>query len=212
MRDEAKSKLRESLRGIVIERGEANYDDVRALYNGMIDKRPLLIARCVDVADVITAVNFGRDNELRIAIRGARHNGPGLASVDDGLVIDLSDIKGVRVDPVARTARVGAGCTQGDVDHATHAFGLAVPAGIISTTGVDGLTIDNLIEADVVLADGSFVVASKDSNPDLFWALRGGGGNFGVVTSFVFRLHTLEPEVWSGLIVHPLADAKTLLR
>src|ERR1700694_4600393 len=226
MRDEAKIKLRESLRGTVIERGAANYDEARALYNGMIDKHPLLIARCVDVADVIAAVNFGRDNGLRIAIRGGGHNGPGLASVDDGLVIDLSEIKGVRVDPVARTARVGAGCTQGDVDHATHAFGLAVPAGIISTTGVAGLTlsgghgylsrkygltIDNLIEADVVLADGSFVVASKDKNPDLFWALRGGGGNFGVVTSFAFRLHPVD-TVYAGPTLWELDQAEDAMR
>src|SRR6202790_344538 len=188
MRDEAKSKLRESLRGTVIERGEANYDDARALYNGMIDKHPLLIARCVDVADVITAVNFSRDNDLRIAIRGGGHNGPGLDSVDDGLVIDLSAMKGVRVDPLARTARVGAGCTQGDVDHATHAFGLAVPAGIISTTGIAGLTlsgghgylsrkygltIDNLMEADVVFAAGSFVTARESENWELLGGLRG---------------------------------------
>src|SRR6266568_6393039 len=153
----------------------------------MIDKRPLLIARCVDVADVIAAVNFGRDNDLLVAIRGGGHNGPGLGSCDNGLVLDLSAMNGVRVDPSARTARVGAGCTQGDVDHATHAFGLAVPAGIISTTGIAGLTlsgghgylsrkygltIDNLIEADVVLADGCFAVANKERNPDLFWALR----------------------------------------
>src|SRR5262245_1646556 len=163
----------------------------------MIDKRPRLIARCADVADVIAAVNFGRDNGLLVAIRGGGHNGPGLGSVDDGLVIDLSPVKGVRVDPTAQTARVGAGCTQGDLDHATHAFGLAAPAGIISTTGIAaltlsgghghlsrkyGLTIDNLIEADVVLADGTFVTASKEKNADLFWALRGCGGNFGVVT------------------------------
>jgi hypothetical protein len=226
MRDEAKIKLRESLRGSVIERGAANYDEARALYNGMIDKHPLLIARCVDVADVIAAVNFGRDNGLRIAIRGGGHNGPGLASVDDGLVIDLSEIKGVRVDPVARTARVGAGCTQGDVDHATHAFGLAVPAGIISTTGIAGLTlsgghgyltrkygltIDNLIEADVVLADGSFVVANKDNNPDLFWALRGGGGNFGVVTSFVFKLHPVS-TVFAGPIAWDQKHARTIMQ
>jgi len=226
MRDEAKTKLSESLRGPIIERGDANYDETRALYNGMIDKRPLLIARCVDVADVIAAVNFGRDNDVRIAIRGGGHNGPGLASVDDGLVIDLSAIKGVRVDPVARTARVGAGCTQGDVDHATHAFGLAVPAGIISTTGIAGLTlsgghgylsrkygltIDNLIEADVVLADGSFVVAAKDKNPDLFWALRGGGGNFGVVTSFVFRLHPVS-SVFAGPIARDQKHARAIMQ
>src|SRR5580704_13807322 len=184
MREEAKTRLRESLRGTLIQQGDADYDDARKLYNAMIDKRPLMIVRCADAADVIAAVNFGRDNDLRIAIRGGGHNGPGLASVDDGLVIDLSMIKGVRVDPAARTARVGAGCTQGDVDHATHAFGLAVPAGIISTTGIAGLTlsgghgylsrkygltIDNLLEADVVLADGRFVTASKIENPDLFW-------------------------------------------
>ena len=226
MRDEAKIKLRESLRGTVIERGEANYDEARALYNGMIDKRPLLIARCADVADVIAAVTFGRDNDLPIAIRGGGHNGPGLASVDDGLVIDLSAMKGVRVDPVTRQARVGAGCTQGDVDHATHAFGLAVPAGIISTTGIAGLTlsgghgyltpkygltIDNLVEADVVLADGSFVVASKDNNPDLFWALRGGGGNFGVVTSFVFQLHPVN-TVFAGPIAWDQKQARTIMQ
>src|SRR6202051_489802 len=226
MRDEAKSKLRENLRGMVIGRGEADYDETRALYNGMIDKRPLLIARCVDVADVMTAVNFGRDNDLRIAIRGGGHNGPGLASVDDGLVIRVAAMRGVRVDPVARTARVGAGCTQGDFDHAPHAFGLAVPAGIISTTGIAGLTlsgghgylsrkygltIDNLIEADVVLADGSFVVASKDKNPDLFWALRGGGGNFGVVTSFAFQLHPVS-TVFAGPIDWDQKHARTIMQ
>ncbi|HWE17591.1 MAG TPA: FAD-binding oxidoreductase, partial [Hyphomicrobiaceae bacterium] len=189
-------------------------------------KRPFAIARCVDVADVITAVNFGRDNGLPIAIRGGGHNGPGLGSVDNGLVIDLSPIKGVRVDPESRTARVGAGCTQGDVDHATHAFGLAVPAGIISTTGIAGLTlsgghgylsrkygltIDNLLEADVVLADGSFVTASRDQHPDLFWALRGGGGNFGVVTSFLFQAHPVS-QVFAGPIFWDAAHAKTVMR
>src|ERR1700726_1731900 len=226
MRDEAKSKLRESLRGMVIERGEANYDDARALYNGMIDKRPRLIARCADVADVIGAVNFSRDNDLRIAIRGGGHNGPGLASVDDGLVIDLSAMKGVRVDPLARTARVGAGCTQGDVDHATHAFGLAVPAGIVSTTGIAGLTlgggtgyltrkygltIDNLIAADVVLADGSFVTVDASQGEDLFWALRGGGGNFGVVTSFVFQAHPVS-TVYAGPIFWDVKEARSVMQ
>src|SRR4029453_17147974 len=173
----------------------------------MIDKKPLAIARCVDAADVISCVNFARDHKLLLAIRAGGHNGPGLGSCDDGLVIDLSMIKGVRVDPVTRPAGVGAGCTQGDVDHATHAFGLATPAGIISTTGIAGLTlsgghgyltrkygltVDNLLEADVVLADGSFVTASKENNADLLWALRGGGGNFGVVTSFLFQLHPVN--------------------
>ena len=171
MNSEVIGNFAQSLRGSLIGRDHADYDDVRKLYNGMIDKRPLLIARCIDVADVIAAVNFGRDNRLAIAIRGGGHNGPGLGSVDDGLAIDMSAMKGVRVDPLARTARVAAGCTQGDLDHATHAFGLATPAGIISTTGIAGLTlsgghgylsrkygltIDNLIEADIVLADGTF--------------------------------------------------------
>ncbi|TJW13278.1 MAG: FAD-binding oxidoreductase [Mesorhizobium sp.] len=226
MNDEDITTFAASLRGEVIRTGDASYDEARKLYNGMIDKRPLIIARCVDVADVITAVRFGRDNNLLVAVRGGGHNGPGLGSCDDGLVIDLSAMNGVRVDPDARTARVGAGCTQGDVDHATHAFGLAVPAGIISTTGISGLTlsgghgyltrkygltIDNLIEADVVLADGSFVTASKERNPNLFWALRGGGGNFGVVTSFVFQLHPVK-MVFAGPIAWDQDHARTIMQ
>jgi FAD/FMN-containing dehydrogenase len=204
MTDAAISTFQKSLRGELIQPGDPHYDEARALYNGMIDKRPRMIARCVDVADVISAVNFGREQGLLIAIRGGGHNGPGLGSVNDGLVIDLSAMKSVRVDPANRTVRVGPGCTSGDVDHATHAFGLAVPFGIVSTTGVagltlgggtgyltrkHGLTIDNLLEADVVLADGSVATASANQHPDLFWALRGGGGNFGVVTSFLFQAH-----------------------
>jgi hypothetical protein len=192
----------------------------------MIDKRPSLIARCVDVADVMAAVNFGREARLLIAIRGGGHNGPGLGSVNDGLVIDLSDMKSVRVDPARRTVRVEAGCTSGDVDHATHPFGLAVPFGIVSTTGVagltlgggtgyltrkHGLTIDNLLEADVVLADGSFVTASRDQHPDLFWALRGGGGNFGVVTSFLFQAHPVS-QVFAGPIFWDAAHGKVVMR
>ena len=226
MSDETDAKLRATLRGTLIERSDAGYEDARKLYNGMIDKRPLLIARCLDAADVMAAVNFGRDNNLLIAVRGGGHNGPGLGSCDDGLVIDLSTMKGVRVDPAARTARVAAGCTQGDVDHAAHAFGLAMPAGIISTTGIAGLTlsgghgylsrkygltIDNLIEADVVLADGSFVTASKEENPDLFWGLRGGGGNFGVVTSFLFQLHPVN-MVFAGPIAWDQKDARTIMK
>jgi FAD/FMN-containing dehydrogenase len=220
------STLKGGFRGDVLGPLDAGYEEARKLYNGMIDKRPALIARPVDAADVIAAVNFGRDNGLRIAIRGGGHNGPGLASVDDGLVIDLSRLKGVRVDPAARTARVAAGCTTGDVDHATQPFGLALPAGIISTTGIagltlsgghgylarkHGLTIDNLLEADVVLADGSFVTASAESHPDLFWALRGGGGNFGVVTSFLFRLHPVG-TVFAGPIAFDAAHAGAILR
>ena len=226
MQDDVIATLKQNLRGAVIGRSDPNYDDARALYNGMIDKRPLLMAQCANAADVMTAVTFGRENKLLIAIRCGGHNGPGLASVNDGLVIDLSMMKGVRVDPAARTARVEAGCTQGDVDHATHAFGLAVPAGIISTTGIAGLTlsgghnyltrkygltIDNLIEADVVLADGTFVTASKDKHPDLFWALRGGGGNFGVVTSFLFQLHPVS-TVFGGPIAWDQKHARTILQ
>lgn len=208
-----------SLRGALIQRGDAAYDEARRLYNGMIDKRPLLIARCVDAGDVVTVVNFARDQGLLIAIRGGGHSGPGLGSCDDGLVIDLSGMKEVQVDAAGRTVRVAAGCTSADVDRATHPFGLAVPFGIVSSTGVAGLTlgggtgyltrqygltIDNLLEADVVLADGRRMTASATGHPDLFWALRGGGGNFGVVTSFVFRAHPVAtvyagPIFWDGI-------------
>ena len=216
----------QSLRGTVIQPGDAAYEEARKLYNGMIDKRPRIIARCAGVADVIAAVNFGREQGLLIAIRGGGHNGPGLGSCDDGLVIDLSSMRSVRVDPAKRTARVEPGCTSADVDHATHAFGLAVPFGIVSSTGVAGLTlgggtgyltrkygltIDNLLEADVVLADGSFVTASKEAHPDLFWALRGGGGNFGVVTSFLFQAHPVS-TVYAGPIFWDAKDGKAVMR
>ena len=226
MTDQTIASFQQRLRGRLIQPGDTDYDAARALYNGMIDKRPRLIARAIDVADVIAAVNFARDEGLLLAIRGGGHNGPGLGSCDDGLVIDLSSLKSVRVDPQTRTVRVDPGCTSGDVDHATHAFGLAVPFGIVSTTGVagltlgggtgyltrqHGLTIDNLIEADVVLADGSFVTASEDSHPDLFWALRGGGGNFGVVTSFVFRAHPVS-TVFAGPIFWDAKHAAVVMR
>ena len=194
------SALKASLRGELIQPNDEGYEAARKVYNGMIDKHPALIARCADVADVIAAVNFGRENNLLVSIRGGGHNAGGLGVCDDGLVIDLSLIRYTHVDPQTRTVRVGGGSTWGDVDHATHAFSLAVPSGIISTTGVGGLTlggglgyltrkyglaIDNLVAADVVLADGSLVTANESRNADLFWALRGGGGNFGVVTEFM---------------------------
>src|SRR5205814_33581 len=183
---------------------DGQYEQARSVYNAMIDKRPALIARCADREDVARAVGFARDHDLLLAIRGGGHNGAGLGTCDDGVVIDLSALKGVEVDPEARTVRVAGGSTWGEVDKATNEHGLATPSGIISTTGVGGLTlggglghltrkcglaIDNLLEADVVLASGERVRASADENPELFWAIRGGGGNFGVVTSFLFRLH-----------------------
>ncbi len=219
-------QLRTEFRGELIRPGDPGYDGARAVFNAMIDKRPALIARCTDAGDVIAAVGFAREHGLLLAVRGGGHNGPGLGTCDGGLVVDLAPMTGVRVDPQARTARVGGGCTWADVDHATHAFGLATPSGIISTTGVGGLTlggglghltrkcgltIDNLLEADVVLADGQFVTASENEHPDLFWALRGGGGNFGVVTSFVFRLHPID-TVYAGPMFWPLERATDVMR
>jgi hypothetical protein len=219
-------KFKAGLRGELIQRSDPDYEEARKLYNAMIDKRPLLIARCADVADVIAAVRFGRENDLLTAVRGGGHNGPGLGSCNDGLVIDLSLMKGVRVDPTRRTVRAEAGCTQGAVDHAAHAFGLAVPAGIVSSTGIAGLTlggghgylsrkygltIDNLLEADVVLADGRLVTASATQHEDLFWALRGGGGNFGVVTSFLYQAHPVS-TVYGGPIFFDLNDATRVMK
>jgi hypothetical protein len=192
----------------------------------MIDRKPRLIARCADITDVVAAVNFGRENGLRIAVRGGGHNGAGLGVCDDGLVIDLSQIKYVRVDASSNTVRVGGGNCWGDVDHAAHPYGLAVPTGIISTTGVAGLTlggghgylsrkygltIDNLLEADVVTADGKTVTASESENPDLFWALRGGGGNFGVVTSFKFKAHPVDTVI-AGPTFWPIDQASEVLK
>jgi FAD/FMN-containing dehydrogenase len=204
------------LRGELIRPTDSNYNETRKVYNGMIDKHPGLFVMCVDVADVMAAVNFGRDNNILVAVRGGGHNGGGLGLCDGGLVIDLSGLKFIRVDTANNTVRVGGGNLWGEVDHATHPFGLAVPAGIISTTGVGGLTlgggvghlsrkygltIDNLLEADMVLADGSFVTVNTNQNTDLFWAIRGGGGNFGVVTSFKFQAHPVKtviggPTLW----------------
>ncbi len=224
--DEHINQFAASLRGELIRSGDPGYDSARAVYNGMIDKHPALIARCADVADVIAAVTFAREQGLLLAVRGGGHNGAGLGTCDGGLVIDLSLMKGVHVDPSARTARVGGGCTWGDVDHATHAFALATPSGIISTTGVGsltlggglghltrkfGLSIDNLLAVDMVLADGRFVTASAEQHQELFWAVRGGGGNFGVVTSFLFRLHPLTTVV-GGPTLWPLDQAAEVMR
>ncbi len=223
---EAIQEFLSNLRGPLIRPDDEQYDEARKIYNAMIDKHPGFIARCENVADVIAAVDFARENDLDLAIHGGGHNGAGLAVVDDGLVIDLSPMKGIRVDPKARTVRVQGGCTWGEVDHATHAFGLAVPSGIISTTGVGGLTlggghgylsrkygltIDNLLEVDVVLADGRFVTASEEENEDLFWAVRGGGGNFGVVTSFLFQAHPVD-TVYGGPIIWPIDQAEEIMR
>ena len=224
--DAAIQDLRAALRGPVIRRGEPGYEEARKVYNGMIDRRPGLIACCQDVADVIAAVAFAREQALTVAIRGGGHNGPGLGTCDDGLVIDLSRMKGVRVDPEQRAARVAGGCVWGDVDHAAHPFGLAAVSGIISTTGVGGLTlggghghlsrkygltIDNLLEADMVLADGRFVTVDANRHPDLFWAIRGGGGNFGVVTSFLFRLHPVS-AVYAGPMFWEMDQAADVMR
>ncbi len=209
-------KLTTLIRGEVILPEHRNYDEACKLYNGMINKKPAIIVKCVDVSDVRHCVNFGRENNLLTAIRGGGHNGAGLGSCDNGLVIDLSGIKFVKVNTKDNTVLVGGGNVWGEVDHATHSFGLAVPAGIISTTGVGGLTlgggvgylskkygltIDNLLEVDMVLADGSFVTVNKTDHADLFWAIRGGGGNFGVATAFKFQAHPIKnviggPTFW----------------
>lgn len=215
-----------TLRGRIVQAGDADYDASRKVFNAMIDRHPRLIVYCRDVADVMRSVGFARDQSLLLAVRGGGHNGGGLGLCDEGLVIDLCGLRGIRVDAAARTVRVEGGCTWGDVDHATHVFGMATPSGIIGTTGVGGLTlggglghltrkcgltVDNLLEADVVLADGRLVTASAEMHPDLFWALRGGGGNFGVVTSFLFRLHPLDTVV-AGPTFWPLERAGDVMR
>lgn len=210
----------------LIYRGHPGYDQARALYNGMIDKRPNWIVRCSTVEDVVAAVDHARRHGVLLAIRGGGHNGPGLGSVDDGLVIDMSPMKAIEVDAETRIVRVQPGCTQGEVDAVASRHGLAVPAGIVSSTGIagltlgggtghltrkHGLTIDNLLSAEVVLANGNVVTASKDENADLFWALRGGGGNFGVVTSFTYRAHPVT-DVYAGPIFYDIADAAAIMR
>ncbi len=220
------NSLKQALRGRVIEPADNDYAEARKVYNAMIDKKPRLIAQCVDVADVITCVNFARENKMLLAVRCGGHNAGGLGIADGAFVIDLAPIKFARVDPAAGTVTVGGGCTWGDVDHATHAFGMAVPSGIISTTGVGGLTlgggighltrkcgltIDNMVSADVVLANGKFVQANAKKNPDLFWALRGGGGNFGIVTAFTFKLQKID-TVYAGPMLYHLTDAAEVMK
>ena len=222
----ALDEMKAALRGQLYVPGDTGYDEARSIWNAMIDRRPAAIVRCAGVADVRYAVGFARDNGLLLAMRGGGHNIAGSAICDDGLVIDLSAMKSARIDPVARRAYVEPGCTLHDFDHEAQAFGLAVPLGINSTTGVAGLTlgggfgwlsrrygmsVDNLLSADIVTADGELLHCSANSNPDLFWAIRGGGGNFGVVTLFEFQLHPVGPEVFGGLVVLPLDEARSAL-
>ncbi|MGM0388634.1 MAG: FAD-binding oxidoreductase [Natrinema limicola] len=217
----------EGLHGELLRPGDPNYDETRAIWNGMIDRRPALIARAMGVSDVIAAVNFAREHDMLLAIRGAGHNIAGNAVCDDGLMLDLSTMRSVQVDPEGQTARVEPGATLADFDHEAQAFGLATPLGINSTTGVAGLTlgggfgwltrrygltVDNLRSVDIVTADGELRHASDDENPDLFWGIRGGGGNFGVVTSFEFDLHEVGPKVLTGMVVYHGADAPDVLR
>jgi FAD/FMN-containing dehydrogenase len=219
--------LRKNLQGELVLPGDRAYDEARAIWNAMVDRRPALIVRCKGTADVVRAVNFAGEHDLLLAIRGGDHNIAGNALCDCGLVIDLSLMKAVRVDEKTRRATVEAGATLGDVDRETQKFGLAVPLGMNSTTGVAGLTLgggfgwftrkrgmtcDNLVSAEVVTANGKLVHASAKENADLFWALRGGGGNFGVVTSFEFQLHALGPQVLAGLVVYPFDQASKVLR
>ncbi len=219
--------FRAALRGRLIQASDAEYDASRTIWNAMIDRRPAMIVRCAGPADVLAAVNFARDNRIPLAIRGGGHNIAGSALCDDGLVIDLSGMRAVQIDPRRRRAYVEGGATLRDLDHEAQSFGLATPLGINSTTGVAGLTlgggfgwlsrsfgltVDNLLSAEVVTADGRRIHASEKDEPDLFWAIRGGGGNFGVVTNFEFALHPVGPEVTAGLMVFPLAQAQKVLR
>ncbi len=225
MTNEQINQLQTSLQSKLITKEDTAYNDARKVYNGMIDKYPDAIATCKDVADVIACVNFARDNNILLSVRGGGHNAAGLGVADGALVIDLSPMKGIHIDPVAKTALVQGGCLLKELDHATHAIGMAVPSGIFGTTGVAGLTlggglgyltrqyglaIDNLLEVSVVLANGSYVKASATENPDLFWALRGGGGNFGVVVSFLFKLQPAD-TVYGGPIMYPISESKEVL-
>jgi FAD/FMN-containing dehydrogenase len=219
--------LAEGFKGQTIRPGDPGYDEARAVYNGAIDKRPALIVRPTGAADVIDAVNYARESGLPLGVRGGGHSVAGNGTVDGGVLVDLSSLRGLHVDPAAQAARVNAGVLVGELDRETQLFGLATPSGRVTTTGVAGFTLgggygwlspkwglacDNLISADVVTADGRLVTASEKENPDLLWGLRGGGGNFGVATSFAFRLHALGPMVLGGLLIHPIDEAKELMR
>ena len=227
LKEEAVEGFRSRLQGDLLRPSDKGYDEARKIWNGMIDRRPALIARSTGAADVLTSVRFAREHDLLVSIKGGGHNVAGTAICDGGLVIDLSRMKGVHVDPIRRTARAQPGLTLGDLDHETQAFGFAVPAGVVSTTGIAGLTLgggfgwlnrkyaltcDNLLSADVVTADGEMVTASEEENPDLFWGIRGDGGNFGIVTSFEYRMHPVGPTVLAGLVAYPMANAPEVLR
>lgn len=217
----------DQLRGPLVQPGDEGYEEARTVWNAMIDKEPSLIARCQGTADVIAAVNFARDLDLDLSVKGGGHNVAGTAVCDDGLMVDLSEMNGVRVDPDRQTAVAQAGATMGDLDHESQAFGLATPGGIVSTTGIGGLTlgggfgwlarrfgltIDNLRAVDLVTADGELVRASEKRHPELFWALCGGGGNFGVATAFEYDLHEVGPEILAGELLYPLEEAAEVLR
>lgn len=221
------AELVQGFRGQVLQPGDAGYDEARKVWNGSIDRRPAVIARCTGAADVISAVRFARSRDLLIAVRGGGHNIAGLAVCDGGIVIDCQPMKGVRVDTQSQRALVQPGLLWGELDHETQALGLAVPGGVITTTGVAGFTLgggfgylsrkfglacDSLISADVVTAEGELLRASATENSDLFWGLRGGGGNFGIVTSFEFQLHRVGPTVLAGIIAYPLEQARQILR
>lgn len=224
---ESLEKLNNKIRGELITSQSNNYDEARSVWNGLIDKHPALIVRCQGTGDVVDAVNFAKDNELLVAVRGGGHNVAGNAVCDGGMVIDLSEMRGIHVDPESRTARVQPGADWGDVDKETQLHGLVTPGGQVSMTGVAGLTLgggmgylrrkwglscDNLLSAEIVTADGEIITASEDENEDLFWALRGGGGNFGIVTSFEFSLHPLGPEIYAALTIYPFEQAASVLR
>lgn len=215
------------LRGTAVRPGDEDYDRERSIWNGAHDRHPALIARCAGVADVIRTVDLARSEGLPLAVRGGGHSIPGFSTVDDGIVLDLSLMKGVRVDPARRRVTAQAGCTWKDVDAETQQFGFALTGGLVSSTGIAGFTTgggigwlvrkhglacDNMVGADVVTADGQFVHTSAEEHPDLFWALRGGGGNFGVVTSFDYQLHDVGPTVFSGLVFYPGEEAEQVLR